>query len=668
MLIGPVFTRELAVAPRRTRTYIARAVYVGVLLILISTAWLVLTGTQKVRDVGDMARFGMILFQILAPLQLALAVFFSALFSASAVAQEKDRKTLVLLLLTNLSNSELVLGKLMASLLNVLMLLAAAWPPFMLLALFGGVSFAQIGRVFAVTLASVLACGSLGSTLALWREKTFQALAMTVLALVLWLAVWEIVATGALGDGLWGVSCQTWAVGFSPWQAILEATRPYLQADPVLGTLGTPVNLFLLVAVAISVLLNGIAIAMVRVWNPSREEQPINREDETWHRESIWGAEHDAAQKTDSLATAAAEAPSETAGGQTTPLPPAAGSGGVPSVGHLHVPPGHIAAGGVRVRHAPPPHGDSDVSPTASRAAAARATERRPGRSRQVWDNPIIWREMRTWAYGRKILLVRLAYLVMFALAAASLSGALRSGEPITRASGAAALAPLFLLSLILVNAQAVTSLTSERDARAIDLLLVSDLTPREIVYGKLGGVFYNTKEMVVLPIVLCAYLCYAKALSLENLIYVVGTLVVMYLFVAMLGIHAGMTYFNSRSAIATSLGTVFFLFVGVATCMWIMVAFSGSFEAQLPFLGLVVFGGAGLYLALGVRNPSTAIGLASFACPLATFYAITSFLLENTLAVFLVMVAAYGFTTVAMLIPAIDEFDVATGRTTIGE
>ena len=38
---------------------------------------------------------------------------------------------------------------------------------------------------------------------------------------------------------------------------------------------------------------------------------------------------------------------------------------------------------------------------------------------------------------------------------------------------------PLFLLSLVLVNAQAVTSLTSERDTRAIDLLLVSDLTPK---------------------------------------------------------------------------------------------------------------------------------------------------------------------------------------------
>jgi ABC-type transport system involved in multi-copper enzyme maturation permease subunit len=89
------------------------------------TAYLLLTGTQRIRDLGDLARFGTLLFQILAPLQLALALFFSALLAASAVAQEKDRRTLVLLLLTNLSNSELVLGKLCASLIHVVMLLVS---------------------------------------------------------------------------------------------------------------------------------------------------------------------------------------------------------------------------------------------------------------------------------------------------------------------------------------------------------------------------------------------------------------------------------------------------------------------------------------------------------------------------------------------------------------
>ena len=40
---------------------------------------------------------------------------------------------------------------------------------------------------------------------------------------------------------------------------------------------------------------------------------------------------------------------------------------------------------------------------------------------RLVWDNPILWREIRTWAYGRKILIVRMAFLALFALAAGSL-------------------------------------------------------------------------------------------------------------------------------------------------------------------------------------------------------------------------------------------------------
>jgi ABC-type transport system involved in multi-copper enzyme maturation permease subunit len=169
-LIGPVFTRELVTAPRRLRFYVGRAVYVAGLAALVATAWLLLTGTQEVRNVGDMARFGSTLFQIVAPLQLALALFFAPLLTASAVAQEKDRRTLVLLLMTSISNRELVLGKLCASLLQVMVPLAAAVPLFFLMSLFGGISFAEIGWVYAVTVATAVAAGSIGSVVALWRE------------------------------------------------------------------------------------------------------------------------------------------------------------------------------------------------------------------------------------------------------------------------------------------------------------------------------------------------------------------------------------------------------------------------------------------------------------------------------------------------------------------
>ncbi|MFZ1936186.1 MAG: ABC transporter permease subunit [Thermoguttaceae bacterium] len=592
MFVGPVFSREVAIAPRRIKLYLARTAYALGLLVLMCTAWLVLTGTQLVRDLGDLARFATALFQILAPLQLALAAFFSALLAASEVAHEKDRKTLVLLLLTNLSNCELVLGKLLASLLTVLVLLAAALPVFLLTALLGGVSYGQIARVFAVTLATALICGSLGSTLALWREKTFQALAMTVLVLVLWLAVGEIIAAGVLGQSFGGLSCRGLAAGVSPWQAILEATRPYVHDQPALGWLGTPVHLFLATSVAIALLLDGVAVAMVRVWNPSRNDEGRMMNDE--------------------YPTLARDGDAEES-----------------------------------VRHSSFITHHSSLS------------------TRRVWDNPVIWREMRTWAYGRRILVVRLAYLVLFALAAAGLYFQVGGGE------NELILVGLTLLSLVLVNAQAVTSLTSERDARALDLLLVTDLTPKEFVFGKLGGVLYNTKEMVLLPMLLCVALWARGGLGFENLLFLLGGLAVLYAFAAVLGLHAGMSYANSGAAIATSLGTLFFLFLGVGVCMRIMMAFGGSFTAQfLPFFTFMVFGGVGLYAVLGLRNPSSAIGVASFMCPIATFYAITSYLIEppSPLAIFLVTTAAYGFTVAAMLVPAIYEFDVATGRTTLDE
>ncbi len=193
----------------------------------------------------------------------------------------------------------------------------------------------------------------------------------------------------------------------------------------------------------------------------------------------------------------------------------------------------------------------------------------------------------------------------------------------------------------------------------------MTDITPPEFIFGKLGGVFYVAKEMVLLPILLCFYLCWAEAISLEQFVYLFAGLAVMNLFVATLGIHVGLAYTNSRNAVAVSLGTVFFLFVGVAACMRIMVSF-GSFQLQLaPFLALILGGGIGLYVALGLRNPSQAIAVVSFLLPAVTFVAITGYLQGESLGVFLELAFTYGLTTTALLVPAIAEFDIATGRTT---
>jgi ABC-type transport system involved in multi-copper enzyme maturation permease subunit len=593
LIVGPVFTREAAVTPRNWRLYFIRALYVAALFALVATAWLILSGAQQLRTRGELARFGSAAFALVAPVQLAIGVAFSALLAAAAVAQEKDRRTFELLLLTRMNNSELVLGKLLASMLTVLVLIFAGLPLLMLLVLLGGVSHEQVARVFGVTLTAALAAGTLGSTIALWREKTFQSLAMTALVLVLWLLAGEALASGVFGESFFGLSASACAEVISPLRAILAAARPMTAetvALPEYPFLGDSVRLFIIFALKVTILLNLLAIACVRLWNPTRELRATGDD-------------------------------------------------------------------------------ERDEASTAARPAGV-SVHAAPGRVRQAWDNPILWREICTWAYGKKVVVVRLAYLAVFAACTAAAVSALRAEDPLAYGAAlppaAVAIVPLLVLGLVLVNALAVTSLTNERDAKALDLLLVTDLTPKEIIFGKLGGVLFNAKEMIALPALLCLACWWFGRLSGENLIFLLLSLATLTAFVALLGIHSGMNYANSRVAVGVSLGTLLFLLLGIAVCMRMMVAFEGNFNSQLQaFMAFMFGGGVGLYCALGSRNPSSAITTASGLLPWATFYIITSFLETNYGAAALITVAVYGFATAALLIPALYEFDVATGRTT---
>src|SRR6516162_574587 len=123
-MLGPIFAREWLTLPRRARHYVMRTVYLGGLWILSLTVWQATVGWEQSATLGDLARFGLIQFQILVYVQLTLVLFFSALSAAGTITQEKDRRTFVLLLLTDLRNYEIVLGKLLGSLLQILLLLA----------------------------------------------------------------------------------------------------------------------------------------------------------------------------------------------------------------------------------------------------------------------------------------------------------------------------------------------------------------------------------------------------------------------------------------------------------------------------------------------------------------------------------------------------------------
>src|SRR5207245_461310 len=188
-LLGPIFMRELVTVPRRAGHYGGRAALIGLLGILGITTWQATVGFAREPTLGEAAGFGQLLFQIVVFVQLLLTLFFATLSAASAVAQEKDRHTFILLLVTRMHDYEIVLGKLLGALLPILIQLLVTAPVLALLLLLGGIDPEQVVQAVLVLAAAAVAAGSLGGLVALWRERTFQALALSVLFLVLYVCV-----------------------------------------------------------------------------------------------------------------------------------------------------------------------------------------------------------------------------------------------------------------------------------------------------------------------------------------------------------------------------------------------------------------------------------------------------------------------------------------------
>src|SRR5437588_1362551 len=246
---------------------------------------------------------------------------------------------------------------------------------------------------------------------------------------------------------------------------------------------------------------------------------------------------------------------------------------------------------------------------------------------------------------------------------------------------------PVAVLSFLLVSAQAVTAITSERDGGALDLLLVTDLSPQEFIFGKLLGILYNSKEFLLPPLLLAGvYAWYGMLASppgghpeltayknSEAAVCVIFAALVLLAFTMVLGIHIALRNINSRQAITNTLGTVFFLSVGTLVCIY-LILINGRFEYQwTSFLLFVAAGIGGLVWILGGDQPSAALLIGSWLLPPAVLYTVMTILVAkpgsdesvDPMMPFLVTTTCFGFTVAAMLVPLLSEFDVALGRTT---
>ncbi len=188
---GPVFAYEWLTTTRRWQLYGLRAFFLGFVLLGMIFTWQAgPAGRYSGQNVSIqlLASYGQMLFFTIVTIELSLVLLAAPAATAGAVCVDKARGTLDHMLATDLSNAEIVLGKLGVRLIPVLGLIVCLLPLSALTGLLGGIDpLALFGSFLTSVACAVLGC-SLAMALSVWGRKTHEVLMVTYLLIIIWLS------------------------------------------------------------------------------------------------------------------------------------------------------------------------------------------------------------------------------------------------------------------------------------------------------------------------------------------------------------------------------------------------------------------------------------------------------------------------------------------------
>lgn len=176
---NPVLQRELLVNLRMNRGFVLLFAYVGLLGAVVYAAW---PQQERVNLVDPVAAKELVSYFFLG--QYLLASLMTPAFAAGAITGEKERKSYEMLLASPLRPSAIVLGKLLASLCHLAMLIVASLPIVLLCLPLGGVSFQEVLAAYVVLLVSVFAFGMISLACSSYFKRTSASLVVSYLLIL----------------------------------------------------------------------------------------------------------------------------------------------------------------------------------------------------------------------------------------------------------------------------------------------------------------------------------------------------------------------------------------------------------------------------------------------------------------------------------------------------
>jgi ABC-type transport system involved in multi-copper enzyme maturation permease subunit len=187
-VIGPLFLFDLVRTARRGRHNFMRLLFASLMLTflyLTYSEWSVYGPMRANR----MARFSMQVFSTFALVQFAAVFLLTPAYVAAAITEEKEGKTLEFLLATELHAHEIILGKCLARVANIFLLMLAGFPILCMLELSGGVDPQLVFVTYGVTALSAIALAALSIFCSVHTRTSLNAVLLTYFLVGLYLAL-----------------------------------------------------------------------------------------------------------------------------------------------------------------------------------------------------------------------------------------------------------------------------------------------------------------------------------------------------------------------------------------------------------------------------------------------------------------------------------------------
>ncbi|MGB0758405.1 MAG: ABC transporter permease [Rubripirellula sp.] len=177
---NPVLQRELLVNLRTNRAFVLLAAYQLLLSGVVLLAW----PTDTVLDLTTNPQSAKQLVDLFFLGQYVIASLMAPSFAAGAITGEKERLTYEMLLASPLRPGAIVLGKMVASLTHLGMLIMASLPIIVLCLPLGGVSVYEVLAAYTGLIVSVILFGSIGVFCSSYFSRTSSSLVVSYLVIL----------------------------------------------------------------------------------------------------------------------------------------------------------------------------------------------------------------------------------------------------------------------------------------------------------------------------------------------------------------------------------------------------------------------------------------------------------------------------------------------------